>query len=94
MAPNLSIGSALARLRWDKPRPSPEVDLTTLGGRIKAARCSRGLTLKQLGELVGADSAQIWKYEASRQFPTKTRLAQLVEALGEGILEDKKETSP
>lgn len=94
MPPEPSLGSALARLRWDKPRPVPEVDLTTLGGRIKAARCSRGLTLKQLGELVGADSAQIWKYEASRQFPTKTRLAQLVEALGEGILEDKKETSP
>lgn len=94
MAPNLSIGSALARLRWDKPRPAPEVDLTTLGGRIKAARCSRGLTLKQLAERVGADSAQIWKYEASRQFPTKTRLAQLVEVLGEGILGDEKETSP
>lgn len=88
MAPDPSIGSAMARLRWDKPQPAPGVDLTTLGGRIKAARCRRGLTLKQLGELVGAAEAQIWKYEASRQFPTKTRLAQLVKALGEGILEE------
>lgn len=88
MAPDPSIGSAMARLRWDKPQPAPGVDLTTLGGRIKAARCRRGLTLKQLGELVGAAEAQIWKYEASRQRPTKTRLAQLVKALGEGILEE------
>lgn len=87
MADESSLGSALARLRWDKTRVAQPSD-GTLGSRIRAARLRRGWTLEQLGVLVGAERAQIWKYETNRQIPRETRLGQLVDALGEEILDE------
>ena len=55
--------------------------LETLGGRLRWGRKQRGVTQPQLGEVVGAESQQIWKYEKDKRVPGPQRLLQMARFL-------------
>lgn len=55
--------------------------MSVLGQRIHDRREQIGLTQEQLGELIGKDQKQIWRYEAGKQTPSAETLVQLARAL-------------
>jgi HTH-type transcriptional regulator, competence development regulator len=56
-------------------------DVETIGQRIKRERMSRGLTQRQLAELVGVGVPHISKVEAGRENPGEPLLRKLAEVL-------------
>lgn len=57
----------------------------TVGENIRRIRKDRGLTLKELGELVGVSEAYIRAYESGRRNPKPSSLEALANALGVNI---------
>lgn len=55
--------------------------MSVLGSRIHDRREQLGLTQEQLGELIGKDQKQVWRYEAGKQIPSAETLVQLARAL-------------
>ena len=53
----------------------------TTGENIRRIRKERGLTQKQLGELVGASEAYIRAYESGRRNPKPSSLEKIAKAL-------------
>ena len=53
----------------------------TVGENIRRIRKERGLTQKQLGELVGASEAYIRAYESGRRNPKPSSLEKIANAL-------------
>ena len=53
----------------------------TIGENIRRIRKERGLTQKQLGELVGASEAYIRAYESGRRNPKPSSLEKIADAL-------------
>lgn len=58
-----------------------ESELKTLGGRIKAARESRGLSIRDLAELAGINKSQIARIESGQSDPHYTTLLRIARAL-------------
>lgn len=54
----------------------------TIGESIKTARVKKGLTQKQLGELMGVGAQTISAYESGRRRPKTETLIRFAEALG------------
>jgi DNA-binding transcriptional regulator YiaG len=54
-----------------------EIDISTLGGRIKKYRFEHGLTLNQFGKLVSADGSTIASWEAQEHQPQNKKLGLL-----------------
>lgn len=50
--------------------------------RLKLKRVEKGLTQKELADMVGIGQGFISDYETGRYFPRKTTLDKLAEALG------------
>ena len=65
------------------PRRSREEDLSTVGGRIRAARLAKGLTQEQLAKAVGVSKGAISQWEANTierlNAPNLLRLASRLE---------------
>ncbi len=57
----------------------------TVGENIRRLRQERGLTLKQLGEMVGVSEAYIRAYESGRRNPKLNSLEALARALGVNV---------
>lgn len=64
---------------------------------LRTIRKARGLTLKQLGEMVGVSEASVSQYELGKRQPDNEGLLKLAEALdttvGELLGETKKEST-
>lgn len=56
-------------------------ELKALGSRIKAARESRGLSIRDLAELAGINKSQIVRIESGRSDPHYTTLLRIARAL-------------
>jgi transcriptional regulator with XRE-family HTH domain len=52
-----------------------------LGNRIHDRREQLGLTQEQLGDLIGKDQKQVWRYETGKQIPSAETLVMLARAL-------------
>lgn len=48
---------------------------------LKVARVKKGLTQKELGELVGVSSSTLWRIETGKQIPKVDILLKLAEIL-------------
>lgn len=57
-------------------------DILGIGARIKEAREAKGLTQKELGELVGVTGSAITNYEVETSHPKEKVLYKLIDALG------------
>jgi len=55
--------------------------MSILGRRIQARRMQLQLTQEQLGELIGKDQKQVWRYENGRVQPTAEALVKIAKAL-------------
>ena len=53
----------------------------TVGENIRRIRKERGLTIKQLGDMVGVSESYIRAYEYGRRNPKESSLKRLAEAL-------------
>lgn len=62
-------------------RTTARPDVTTLGGRIRAARERRGLTQRELAEAVGVGARAVRLWEAGRKQPYLARLRTLARVL-------------
>ncbi|GAA1688913.1 hypothetical protein GCM10009792_06210 [Microcella alkalica] len=69
-------------------------DLVTLGQRIRHFRSATGLTLDQLGELVGVAGSQLSLMENGRREPRITLLTAIADALGVALSDLLEETPP
>ena len=49
--------------------------------RIKSIRVEMGHTLESLGELIGADSKAVWRWESGKNVPDAESLGKLAQAL-------------
>lgn len=56
-------------------------ELKVLGGRIKAVRESRGLSIRDLAELAGINKSQIVRIESGQSDPHYTTLLRIARAL-------------
>lgn len=56
-------------------------ELKALGGRIKAVRESRGLSIRDLAELAGINKSQIVRIESGQSDPHYTTLLRIARAL-------------
>lgn len=54
----------------------------TPGGRIRRARESRGLSVRELARLSGVDAAALWRVESLEHFPTARVICRVARALG------------
>ena len=77
---------ALARARWDNRSPPSEAP-TTLGGRLRAARLEKGLTLAALGQRTGLKVPALSSYEQDVNRCPPVKLALLAEVLGKTVEE-------
>ena len=75
---------ALARARWDH-RSIPTEEPTTLGGRLRAARLEKRLTLAALGQRTGLKVPALSSYEQDVNRCPPVKLAILAEALGKTV---------
>ena len=66
----------------DHPHPPSRPDPGVLGRTLKQRRKAVGLTLTELGTVVGVSAAQLSRIETGRSQPSYSTLAQLHEALG------------
>ena len=66
----------------DHSRPRSRPDPGVLGRALKGRRKAVGLTLTELGTVVGVSAAQLSRIETGRSQPSYSTLAQLHEALG------------
>lgn len=57
-------------------------ELTALGGRIKAIRQDKGLTIQEVAELAGINKSQIVRIESGQSDPHYTTLLRPAQALG------------
>ena len=58
-------------------------DTRTLAYRVKSLRKSRGLTLEDLGEMIGSNKSQVWAIEDQPNIrPTANTVLKLSRALG------------
>lgn len=57
----------------------------TVGDRIRKVRIMRGLTQKELGELIGLGNDRIRKYEANIRMPKYETLKEIANALNIGV---------
>ena len=55
--------------------------------RIKVARQTRGLTLQDVGDVLGIDGRHVHAWEAGRRNPGPKHLAKLAEVLGLDVLD-------
>ena len=65
----------------EKSHNTGGIIIMTVGENIRRIRQERGLTLKQLGELVGVSEAYIRAYESGRRNPKLKSLEALAQAL-------------
>jgi len=63
----------------DKPK---RFRFERFGKRLKAARLAHKFEQKELGDLVGCDNRQVWRYERGESMPEPDRLERLAIALG------------
>ena len=54
----------------------------TIGENIRRLRKARGLTLKELGDMIGVSESYIRAYESGRRNPKPASLQTLADALG------------
>jgi chromosome segregation and condensation protein ScpB/DNA-binding XRE family transcriptional regulator len=66
----------------DHPNPRSRPDPGALGRTLKQRRKAVGLTLTELGTVVGVSAGQLSRIETGRSQPSYSTLAQLHEALG------------
>lgn len=59
-------------------------DTSTLAGKIKEYRYRKGLTQKELGELLNTDTSIIWQWETKGRIPIEKTQKQLLELLENG----------
>lgn len=57
-------------------------NLDTLGARIKAIRISKGLTMEEFANLLGATKGNVSIWEANKSQPNNNRLKQIAEMVG------------
>lgn len=55
--------------------------MNTIGANIRLIRKTKGLTQRELGELIGINEANIRKYESGRQIPRPETLQKIADAL-------------
>ena len=60
-------------------------DKMTVGKNIKALRKQKGITQKELGEMVGCNDVQIRQYESDRMLPKFQKAQLIASALGVSI---------
>lgn len=84
VAPKNEAAVALARARWDHRTPPTEAP-TTIGGRLRAARLEKGLTLAALGQRTGLKVPALSSYEQDVNRCPPAKLAILAEALGKTV---------
>ena len=58
-----------------------------IGPTIKAARHRRGLTLQDVGDVLGIDGRHVHAWEAGRRNPGPKHLTKLAEVLGLDVLD-------
>lgn len=63
----------------------PHQIVNTFALNVKAARKSKGLTQRQLGDLVGVDTLTVSRWERGAVRPTIANLAALCKALGKDM---------
>jgi len=73
---------------------SPRVSIHIDPQKLRAARHSKALTLRELGIVVGVDHNVIWMYEKGRRFPTLRTIRKLATALDIEPVELLKEENP
>lgn len=59
-------------------------DTTTLAGKIKEYRYRKGLTQKELGELLSTDTSIIWQWETNGRIPIEKTQKQILELIEKG----------
>lgn len=52
-----------------------------VGANLKAARKRKGLTLRELGDLVGKTEAHVWRWENGKHKPEDATLMELARVL-------------
>ena len=57
----------------------------TIGENIRRLRKARGLTLKELGDMIGVSESYIRAYESGRRNPKPASLQTLADALGVNV---------
>lgn len=87
--------ASAAQASWSRPTPSSaaqspaaqrkDVDVISLGRRVRHLRKSAGLTLDELGAAVGAAASQLSLIENGKREPKLGLLQQLAGALGVGV---------
>ncbi|MEY9641228.1 transcriptional regulator with XRE-family HTH domain [Bradyrhizobium japonicum] len=60
---------------------SSENNTLNIGPRIRRARLSKGLRMRDLAQVVGCDESMISKIEAGKVMPSLPMLAKMVDAL-------------
>lgn len=59
-------------------------DTSTLAGKIKEYRYRKGMTQKQLGELLSTDTSIIWQWETNGRIPIEKTERQILELIENG----------
>jgi len=68
---------------WNMPKPKvKEIDLKSVGGRIRKARTGASLTMKELSERLGVSFAYLGMVERGERNPSDKILAAIAEATG------------
>ena len=80
--PTALIGGEIRPLRGRKAEELEEDIMSNMARRIGEYRAAKGLTMAQLGEIVGINGANIGRYEAEKVIPTMGMACRLAEALG------------
>lgn len=55
--------------------------MSTIGERIKLRRIQLNMSQPQLGEILGTDHKQVWRWETSRSIPLANTLLEIAHAL-------------
>ena len=58
----------------------------SIGELIKAKRLEKGLTLRELGDMVGTSGGAISRWESGKRIPTVDIFDAIMEALGSDVL--------
>ena len=66
----------------------------SVGERIKSARKEKGLTQKQLADMIGAAVITVRQYENNKRQPSLVTISAIAAALGKSLIELLEEESP
>lgn len=81
---SLAKPSPTAKPTPDTPRGKPGRKVTFTAERLKAQRARLGLTQEQMGQLLGASSLSIWKWESGGAVPRTSRVPDILKKIAMG----------